>query len=209
MSESATREAICLLGKSLFDRGYTHGSSGNISVRLEDGSFLVTPTNVSMGQLDPQALSHLDAQGRLIEGPRPTKEVPLHDAMYRTRAKCGAVVHLHSTHSTAVSMLPDIDPADALPPLTPYYLMKIGRTALLPYFRPGDPQMGAAVAALDGVYSSILLANHGPVVAADSLLEAGNAIEELEQTAKLYLLLRQERPRLVPQAEWDALRSGG
>lgn len=207
MSQSALREAICRLGRSLFERGYTHGASGNISARLEDGGFLVSPTNVSMGNLDPRELSRLDVQGRLIDGPPPTKEVPLHDALYRTRQKSGAVVHLHSTHSVAVSMLPDIDPLDVLPPLTPYYLMKIGRTALLPYFRPGDPGMGAAVEALNGVYSSILLANHGPVVAGDTLAEAGNAIEELEQTAKLHLLLRHERPRLVPQEEIDQLRN--
>ncbi|MGC4252107.1 MAG: aldolase [Sphingobium sp.] len=207
MNENAYREAICRLGRSLFDRGYTHGASGNISVRLEDGGFLVTPTNVSMGDLDPQALSRLDGQGQLISGPPPTKEVSLHSALYRSRRGSGAVVHLHSTHSVAVSMLPDVDPTDVLPPLTAYYLMKVGRTALLPYFRPGDPAMGAAVEALDGVYSSILLANHGPVVAGDTLLEAGYAIEELEQTAKLHLLLRHERPRLVPQAEVDFFRS--
>ncbi len=207
MNLSAVREAICHLGQSLFERGYTHGASGNISVRLEDGGFLVTPTNVAMGNLDPNSLSRLDAQGRLIDGPPPTKEVPLHEALYRSRQRSGAVVHLHSTHSVAVSMLPDIDPLDVLPPLTPYYLMKIGRTALLPYFRPGDPAMGTAVESLDGVYSSILLANHGPVVAGDTLVEAGYAIEELEQTAKLHLLLRHERPRLVPLAEVDQLRA--
>lgn len=207
MNESAAREAICDLGRSLFDRGYTHGASGNISVRLEDGGFLITPTNVSMGKLDPAALSRLDATGRLVEGPKPTKEVPLHDALYRSRRASGAVVHLHSTHSVAVSMLPDVDPADALPPLTAYYLMKVGRTALLPYFRPGDPAIGAAVEALDGVYSAILLANHGPIVAGDTLQEAGYAIEELEQTAKLHLLLRNERPRLVPAAEVAHFRS--
>ena len=206
-NESMLREAICRLGRSLFDRGYTHGASGNISVRLDDGGFLVTPTNVSMGDLDPRTLSRLGADGRHVDGLPPTKEVPLHDAMYRSRAGSGAVVHLHSTHSVAVSMLPDVDPTDVLPPLTAYYLMKVGRTALLPYFRPGDPAMGAAVTELDGVYSAILLANHGPVVAGDTLAEAGNAIEELEQTAKLHLLLRHERPRLVPQAEVDFWRS--
>ncbi|RVQ64623.1 aldolase [Croceicoccus ponticola] len=203
MTESQLREAICDLGRSLFERGYTHGASGNLSVRLDDGSFLVTPTNVSLGILDPTCLAHLDATGRHLEGPLPTKEVALHAALYRTRRGSGAVVHLHSTHSVAVSMLPDLDPADALPPLTAYQLMKVGRTAILPYFRPGDPAMGDAVADLGGVYSAILLANHGPVVAGDTLLEAGYAIEELEQTAKLHLLLRHERPRLVPQTEVD------
>lgn len=207
MSDRTARDAICILGHSLFERGYTHGASGNISVRLEDGGFLVTPTNVSLGELDPATLSRLDATGRHIEGPPPTKEVPLHDALYRSRRQSNAVVHLHSIHSVAVSMLPDVDPADVLPPLTAYYLMKVGRTALLPYFRPGDPAIGAAVEALDGVYSAILLANHGPIVAGDSLVEAGYAIEELEQTAKLHLLLRNDRPRLVPRAEVDFFRN--
>lgn len=203
MNEAGLRDAICDLGRSLFERGYTHGASGNISARLEDGGFLVTPTNVSLGTLDPAALARLDVTGRLVDGPSPTKEVALHEALYRTRRSSGAVVHLHSTHSVAISMLPDIDPGDALPPLTAYQLMKVGRTALLPYFRPGDPAMGDAVADLNGVYSAVLLANHGPVVAGDTLFEAGYAIEELEQTARLHLLLRNERPRLVPQTEVD------
>lgn len=207
MTENDLREAICDLGRSLFERGYTHGASGNISVRLDDGGFLVTPTNVSLGRLDPAVLSRLDEHIRLIDGPPPTKEVALHDALYRTRRGSGAVVHLHSTHSVAVSMLPDIDPTDVLPPLTAYQLMKVGRTALLPYFRPGDPAMGDAVAGLKGVYSAVLLANHGPVVAGDTLMEAGYAIEELEQTARLHLLLRNERPRLVPQSEVDFFRA--
>ena len=206
MSENAIRKAICRLGQSLFARGYTHGSSGNISVRLDDGGFLVTPTGVSLGDLDPVALSRLDAGGRHVAGAPPTKEVPLHSALYRSRRSSGAIVHLHSTHSVAVSMLPDVDPADVLPPLTAYYLMKVGRTALLPFFRPGDPAVAGAIEALSGVYSAVLLANHGPVVAGDTLAEAGYAIEELEQTARLHLLLRGEKPRLVPDADITLLR---
>lgn len=206
MIPSRVREDICRLGKSLFDRGYTHGASGNISVALEDGGMVVTPTNVSLGSLDPLALSILDASGRLVEGPPPTKEIPLHEAIYRTRRSAGAVVHLHSTHSVAVSMLPDIDPADVFPPLTAYSLMRVGRTALIPYFRPGDPAVAAALRSLDGNYGAMLLANHGPVVADRSLEAAGCAIEELEQTARLFLLLRHERPRLLDPAEADTLR---
>lgn len=206
MSKNDMREGICRLGRMLFERGYTHGATGNISVRLEDGRILATPTNESLANLDPANLPLLSSDGRMLSGDAPTKELPLHAAMYRSRSSTGAVVHLHSTHSVAVSMLPDIDPLDVLPPLTAYYLMRVGRTALLPYFRPGDPAIGKAVEALEGAYSAVLLANHGPVVAGDSLNEAGHAVEELEQTAKLHLLLRGHYPRLVPPEEIDRLR---
>ena len=145
MSETKVREDICRLGRSLFDRGLTPGSSGNISVNLEDGGWLVTPTNASLGSLDPARLSRLDSQGRLASGDPPTKEVPLHTALYQTRQTARAVVHLHSTHSVALSMLPEIDPRAALPPMTAYYLMKCGSTALVPYYRPGDPAVAGAI----------------------------------------------------------------
>ena len=197
MSDAAPREAICRLARSLFDRGLTHGTSGNITLRTDDGGWLATPTNASLGTLDPAMLSRLDAAGRLVSGAPPTKELPLHSALYATRASARAIVHLHSTHSVAVSMLPDIDAADALPPLTAYYLMRVGRTALLPYFRPGDPAVAAAIRDLDGRYGAILLSNHGPVVAGDSLDAAVAATEELEETAKLFLLLHGRNPRLL------------
>jgi ribulose-5-phosphate 4-epimerase/fuculose-1-phosphate aldolase len=195
------REQICRLGRSLFDRGLTPGSSGNISVRCDDGGWLVTPTNASLGALDPAKLSRLDADGRLLSGDAPTKEVPLHTALYATRSAAQAVVHLHSTHSVALSMLPEIDPRAVLPPMTPYYLMKCGATALVPYYRPGDPAVADAIRGLAGQYSSVLLANHGPVVSGDSLEAAVFAIEELEETAKLYLLLRGLNPRFLTPAQ--------
>jgi ribulose-5-phosphate 4-epimerase/fuculose-1-phosphate aldolase len=204
MSETTIREEICRLGRSLFERGLTPGSSGNISVRLDDGGYLVTPTNASLGFLDPARLSRLDADGKLVSGDKPTKEVPLHSALYLTRGAARAVVHLHSTHSVAISMLPEIDPRAALPPMTPYYLMKCGQTALVPYYRPGDPAVADAIKGLAGKYSSVLLANHGPVVSGDTLEAAVFAIEELEETAKLYLLLRGLNPRhLTPQQVAD------
>jgi ribulose-5-phosphate 4-epimerase/fuculose-1-phosphate aldolase len=206
MDETAARDAIARLGRSLFERGLTHGASGNISVRLADGRLLATPTNVSLGALDPAALSLLAADGRLLAGPPPTKEIPLHSAVLDTSATARAVVHLHSTHSVAVSTLPGIDPADVLPPLTAYYLIRVGRTALLPYFRPGDPAVADAIRGLAGRYSAVLLANHGPVVAGDTLEAAGWAIEELEATARLHLLLRGLNPRLIDPAEAAALR---
>ena len=196
-SETRIREDICRFGRSLFERGLTPGSSGNISVKLADGGWLVTPTNASLGFLDPARLSHLDAQGRLVSGDAPTKEVPLHAALYETRNAAGAIVHLHSTHSVAISMLPEIDPRAALPPMTAYYLMKCGQAALVPYYRPGDPAVADAIKGLAGKYSSVLLANHGPVVAGETLEAAVFAMEELEETAKLYLLLRGLNPRYL------------
>ena len=169
MSETGIREEICRLGRSLFERGLTPGSSGNISVKLDDGGWLVTPTNASLGSLDPARMSRLGPDGRLVSGDAPTKEVPLHTALYQTRGAARAVVHLHSTHSVALSMLPEIDPRAALPPMTPYYLMKCGHTALVPYYRPGDPAVADAIKGLAGKYSSVLLANHGPVVSGDTL----------------------------------------
>ena len=210
MSDTKIREGICRLGRSLFERGLTPGSSGNISVKLDDGSWLVTPTNASLGFLDPARLSHLGSDGRLLSGDAPTKEVPLHGALYQTRNAARAVVHLHSAHSVALSMLPEIDPRAALPPLTPYYLMRCGATALLPYYRPGDPAVADAIKGLAGKYSSVLLANHGPVVSGDTLEAAVFAMEELEETAKLYRLLRGLNPRyLSPEQVADLTKVFG
>ena len=201
MDETTLREQICLFARSLFERGLTHGSSGNISIRLEDGGLLTTPTDSSLGFLDPARLTRLDASGRVLSGDPPTKEIPLHQALYETRAGAGAIVHLHSTHSVAVSMLPEIDPASVLPPLTAYSVMRVGRTALVPYYRPGDPAVAGAIRALGGRHAAVLLANHGPVVAGTTLEAAVNATEELEETARLYLLLRGLNPRLLTQAQ--------
>jgi ribulose-5-phosphate 4-epimerase/fuculose-1-phosphate aldolase len=201
MNETQLRDHICAFGRSLFERGLTPGSSGNISVRLDEGGWLMTPTNASLGFLDPARLSKLAPNGALISGDRPSKEVPLHSSVYQGRATAGAVVHLHSTHAVAVSMLPGIDPAAVLPALTPYYLMRCGATALVPYFRPGDPAVADAIRGLAGRYSTVLLANHGPVVAGDTLEAAVYATEELEETARLFLLLRNLNPRLLTPAQ--------
>ncbi len=205
--ESKLREDICRLAKSMFDRGLTCGASGNISARLSDGSLLVTPTGSAMGFLDPARVSHLNDQGRLLSGDKPTKEIPLHAAFYETRSQTGAVVHLHSTHSVALSMLPDTNPDDVLPPLTPYSLMRVGKVKLLPFFLPGDPEMGEAVRGLAGKRTAVLLANHGPVVAGKDIWAATFAMEELEETAKLALLTRGLDPRMLT-SEQQALISG-
>lgn len=188
--EAKAREDICTIAKSMFDRGLTYGASGNISVRLSDGSVLVTPTGQALGFLDPARIARLDADMKHISGDKPTKEVPLHCAFYATRRQAGAVVHLHSSHSVALSMLPDVDPDNVIPSLTPYAIMRLGKVKLLPVYLPGDPAMGQAVRGLAGKRAAVLLANHGPVVSGKDVWAASFAIEELEETAKLALLTR-------------------
>ena len=205
LNETNLREEICRLGESLFSRGLTFGSTGNISVRLQDG-WLMTPTNFSLGRLDPARLAKLDAAGNLVSGDPPTKESFLHRAMYKERPQAGAVVHLHSTYSVAVSALADIDAANVLPPITAYYVMRVGRLPLVSYYPPGDLGLADAVARLAGKHHAVLLANHGPVVAGSSLDAAANAIEELEETAKLFLLLRGSNVRLLTEAQVEALK---
>jgi len=205
MGDTGLREQICLLARSMFDRGLTGGSTGNISARTADGGLLVSPTGTSFGRLDPARLSHFDATGRLIGGDPPTKEMPLHSAFYETRSTAGAVVHLHSCHSVAWSMMPDADADNFLPPLTPYGIMKLGRVKLLPFFLPGDPAMGAAVRGLAGKRSAVMLANHGPVVAGKDIEAACNAIEELEDTARLAMMLRGTAARMLTDDQVQAL----
>ncbi len=206
MSETLLRDQICELGRSIFERGLTHGSTGNISARCEDG-WLLTPTGSNLGKLDPARLSKLDWQGRLISGDQPSKENFLHLAMYQERERSRAVVHLHSTHSVAVSVLDDIDHAEVLPPLTAYYVMRIGSLPLVPYYAPGDLQLAEAVRGYAGKHHAMLLANHGPVVAGTSLAAAADAVEELEATAQLFLLLQGRRVRtLTPEQVADIRR---
>ncbi|WP_436398961.1 3-oxo-tetronate 4-phosphate decarboxylase [Roseobacter sp. S98] len=206
-SETALRELICTLAASMFNRGLTGGSTGNISVRTSDGGLLVSPTGMSFGRLDPARLSRFDASGRLIDGDPPTKEMPLHSAFYETRSTAGAVVHLHACHSVAWSMMPDADEDNFLPPLTPYAIMKLGRVKLLPFFMPGDPAMGDAVRGLAGKRSAVMLANHGPVVAGKDVEAACNAIEELEDTARLAMMMRGIDARMLTQEQVSGLVS--
>jgi ribulose-5-phosphate 4-epimerase/fuculose-1-phosphate aldolase len=205
MSETRQREDIVRLAGSLYDRGLTFGASGNISVRLDDG-WLMTPTGSTMGALDPARLSKLDHQGHHIAGDKPTKEAFLHMAMYDQRQKAGAIVHLHSTHSVAVSCLHDIDTADVLPPLTAYYVMRVGKLPLVPYFPPGDVNLAKAVREMASDHHAVLLANHGPVVAGKSLQDAIYATEELEETAKLFLTLQGMKTRPLTQAQVAEIR---
>lgn len=195
MNQTRLREDIARMAKSIFDRGLTFGASGNISVRLEDGGWLMTPTGSSMGAIDPGRISRLDAKGGLVDGDAPTKENFLHMAMYEKRPRAGAVVHLHSAHSVAVSCLHDINPGDVLPPLTAYYVMRVGTLPLIPYFAPGDLDLARAVGEMASDHHAVLLANHGPVVAGLSLTDAVHATEELEETARLFLALQGMRTR--------------
>lgn len=193
--ETKLRDEIARVGKSLFDRMLTFGSTGNISARLSNGDLLMTPTNASLGNLDPARLSRFSAEGVHVDGDKPTKEAFLHQCMYCQQKMSGAVVHLHSTYAVAVSLLEDADPDDVLPPLTAYYVMRVGKLPLVPYFPPGDAALAEAVALKARHSHAVLLANHGPVVAGKTLQDAQYATEELEETAKLHLLLQSHRIR--------------
>src|SRR3984957_1741157 len=205
INEHETRLLLSELAASLFARGFSVGSAGNISVRLPDG-FLMTPTNSSLGRLDPERLSRLDPNFRHVGGDKPSKEMFMHRAFYQAREDAGAVVHLHSTQATAVSCLPDVDQSNPIPPLTPYFVMRVGRhMPIIPYYRPGDPTMEPAIHAAARDARAVLLANHGPVVSGKTLTDAVYAAEELEEAAKLYLMLRHANPRLLTPRQVDGL----
>jgi ribulose-5-phosphate 4-epimerase/fuculose-1-phosphate aldolase len=204
--EATHREHITTVALSLFERGLTHGSTGNISVRLDDGGWLMTPTGSSLGNLDPAQISKLDVTGQHVDGDKPTKEAFLHTTMYDQRPDSGAVVHLHSTHSVAVSCLAEIDQHNCLPPITAYYAMRIGKLPLVPYYPPGDMALAEAVGSLASEHHAVLLANHGPVVAGSSLAAATDAIEELEETARLYLLLQGRNLSILGAEQVDELQ---
>jgi ribulose-5-phosphate 4-epimerase/fuculose-1-phosphate aldolase len=205
MTEQETRALLVELGASLFARGFSVGSAGNISVRLDDG-YLMTPTNSSLGRLDAATISKLDPDFNHIGGDRPSKEVFMHRAFYMARPDAGAVVHLHSTMATAVGCLPGVDPMNPIPPLTPYFVMRVGRTMpIVPYYRPGDSAMEPAIHQAAQTARAVLLANHGPVVSGKTLTDAVYAAEELEEAAKLFLLLRDATPRLLTPPQVDDL----
>lgn len=205
MTETKSRDEIAKLAKSMYERGLTFGSSGNISVRLDDG-WLMTPTGVSMAEIDPGRISKLDMSGQHISGDKPTKEIFLHLAMYEQRTSAGAIVHLHSTHSVAVSCMADVDPKNVLPPITAYYVIKIGTLPLIPYFPPGDVDLAKAVGEMASDHHAVLLANHGPVVASKSLRDAVYATEELEETAKLFLMLKGAKTHFLNEEQAQSLR---
>lgn len=194
--ELALRRQMSELCGSLFARGFSVGTAGNVSARLHDG-ILMTPTNSTLGNIDPERIAKIDLDGNHISGDKPTKEVFLHQAFYETRPEAGAVVHLHSTWATALSCLEDTDPNDCIPPLTPYVVMRVGMVKLVPYVIPGDPKSGDLIRELGGKYSAVLLANHGPVVSGKDLFSAVCAAEELEETARLLVALRGMPTRIL------------
>jgi 3-dehydro-4-phosphotetronate decarboxylase len=205
MTESDIRHLLVELAASLFARGFSVGSAGNISARLDDG-YLITPTNSCLGRLDAARLARLDAGFRHIGGDKPSKEVFMHRAFYAARRDAGAVVHLHSTMATAVACLPDVVADNPIPPLTPYFVMRVGRhLPVVPYYRPGDPAMEPAIEAAAQGARAVLLANHGPVVSGKTLTDAVYAAEELEEAARLFLLLRNGAPRLLTSEQIDDL----
>ncbi len=203
--EQTLRQQMSELCASLFARGFSVGTAGNVSARLRDG-LLMTPTNSTLGDIDPARIAKIDLAGNHVSGDKPTKEVFLHQAFYETRPEAGAVVHLHSTWATALSCLSDTNPDDCIPPLTPYVVMRVGTVKLVPYVQPGDPKSGDLIRELGGKYSAVLLANHGPVVSGKDLFSAVCAAEELEETAKLLVALRGLPTRLLDVAQVAKLK---
>jgi len=204
--ERASREEMTVLCRSLFDRGFSVGTAGNVSVRLEDG-ILMTPTNACLGDLEPERIAKIDRDGKHVAGDRPTKETFLHQAFYDTRPEAQAVVHLHSTWATALSCLADTSPDDCVPPLTPYVVMRVGTVKMIPYVKPGDPKSGELIRALGGTHAAVLLANHGPVVSGKTLFSAVCAAEELEETAKLLVALRGMKTNFLTEDEVADLKT--
>ncbi|MBD3268381.1 aldolase [bacterium] len=204
MNESQLREQMAFFGQSLFDRGLSYGSSGNLSARLDDG-FLVTPTNCCLGTLDPARITKIDREGNRLAGDNPTKEQNLHMAIYQENPDAGAVVHLHSTYSVALSCLDHDEGGEIVPTYTPYFIMRLGQPALVPYYPPGDARLAEAVRELAGSYKAILLANHGPVVVEKTLEKAIYAMEEFEASAKLAFLLNGQEAHKLNTAQIEEL----
>src|SRR6202047_2103574 len=204
-AEPNLRERIVEIGGSLYRRGLSPGSSGNISARLEDG-WLLTPTNSCLGELDPATLSRLDWNGNLVTGAKPSKEYFLHLAMYQKRPQSGAIVHLHSSHAAAISCLEGLNPTSCIPPITPYFVMRVGKLPLIPYFRPGDKALAHEIAKHAPGHAAVLLANHGPVVSGNDLDSAMYAVEGLEEPAKMMLSLHGHKIRTLTESQIQELK---
>jgi ribulose-5-phosphate 4-epimerase/fuculose-1-phosphate aldolase len=203
--ESKVREEICATGASLYQRGYTVGTAGNISARLDDG-WLITPTDACLGRLDPAEIAKVDLAGNAVSGGRPSKTLALHRGIYASNAETRGVIHTHSTHLVALTLAGVWSEADVLPPITPYYVMKVGHIPLIRYRRPGDPQVAEQIAALAGTVRGVLLERLGPVVWERSVAQASYALEEFEETARLWLMTN-PRPSPLDDAALEELRS--
>lgn len=209
MTQTARAEALCQLCHSLFQRGYAVGGAGNVSVRLEEGGFLVTPTGGSLGRIGPADLARIDASGQPLPGPKPSKEFAFHRALFECRPDAGAIVHLHSTYLTALSCLEDLPQDNALRAFTPYYVMRVGYLPVIPYYRPGAPEIARDLAAAAQVHpvNAFLLASHGVVVLGRDVEDAVNNAEELEETARLAFILHGQKIRHLTEAEIRDLRA--
>jgi ribulose-5-phosphate 4-epimerase/fuculose-1-phosphate aldolase len=203
--EAKIREEICVTGASLYTRGYTVGSAGNISARLEDG-WLITPTDACLGRLDPAQIAKVDLAGNLVSGDRPSKTLALHRGVYARNRDVRGIVHTHSTHLVALTLAGVWSEADVLPPITPYFVMKVGHVPLIRYRRPGDPQVAQQIAALAESVRGVMLERLGPVVWERSVSQASYAIEELEETARLWLMSN-PRPAPLDAAALEELRT--
>lgn len=207
MNEQQMRETMVRLGRSFFQRGYATGSAGNLSLLLDDNTLLATPTGSCLGELQAESLSKVTMDGELISGDKPSKEVSFHRALYLNNPRCKAVVHLHCLYLTALSCLENLDRDNCIRPFTPYVVMKIGEVPVVPYFRPGDGRLGEHLARLAPDYRAFLLANHGPVVTGNSLQEAADNLEELEETARLMFILGDRPVRYLTPEEIAELRN--
>ncbi|EPS8492396.1 aldolase [Yersinia enterocolitica] len=207
MNEQQAREDMVKLGASFFQRGYATGSAGNLSLKLADGTLLATPTGSCLGELNAERLSKVSLAGEWISGDKPSKEISFHRAIYLNNPVCEAVVHLHCLYLTALSCLQGLDCHNAIKPFTPYVVMRVGDVPVVPYYRPGDPRLGEALAKLAPQYRAFLLANHGPVVVGKSLREAADNMEELEETARLIFTLGDRPIRYLTDDEIAELRS--
>lgn len=209
MTEFEQKNEMVSLARSLFERGYTVGGAGNLSVRLDEQRILVTPTGSSLGRLKAERLSILDLNGNLLSGDKPSKESIFHLAMYQRNPNCNAIVHLHSTYLTALSCLENLNSENAIQAFTPYYVMRVGKLPVIPYYKPGDSNIARELGekALQG--KAFLLANHGVVVTGNSLIDAVDNTEELEETAKLYFILQGHKIRYLTAQEIRELTNKG
>ncbi|EIJ70913.1 3-oxo-tetronate 4-phosphate decarboxylase [Pasteurella bettyae] len=209
MTDLAQKELMVQLGRSFYERGYTVGGAGNLSVRLDENRILVTPTGSSLGRLKVERLSVVDMEGNLLEGDKPSKESVFHLAMYRKNPKCNAIVHLHSTYLTALSCLDNLDPSNAMKAFTPYYVMRVGKMQVIPYYRPGSPEIARELGERALTGKAFLLANHGVVVTGSDLLDASDNTDELEETAKLFFILQGQKVRYLTDEEVKDLENRG
>ncbi len=211
MDEAQARDEICRVGRSLFERGYVHATAGNISVRLADG-YLITPSDACLGTLDPARLARTDGDGRQTAGDRASKTLALHLRIYGADVDAACVIHTHSTHLVALTLEGVWHADDVVPPITPYFVMKVGHVPLIPYHRPGDPAVGdlvaqrmAAMAARGTPLRAVMLERLGPNVWHRSPGEASAVLEELEETARLWRSCT-PRPAPLDGAQIEALR---